>query len=59
MKKMNNDFFLESIEPETEELEELDEVEEAMEEDTSPETLDLNFDPDFDEEALNKLEESK
>lgn len=56
MTKMMNDFFLESIEPE---IEELDEVEEAMEEDTSPETLDLNFDPDFDEEALNKLEESK
>lgn len=58
MKKMNNDFFLESIEPETEELEELDEVEEAME-NTSPDTLELNFDPDFDEEALNRLEESK
>lgn len=55
MTKMINDFFLESIEPE---IEELDEVDEEME-DTSPDTLELNFDPDFDEEALNRLEESK
>lgn len=55
MTMMKNEFFLESIEPETEEL---DEVEEEME-DTSIDTLELNFDPDFDEEALNRLEESK
>lgn len=55
MTKMMNDFFLESIEPE---IEELDEVDEEME-DTSPDTLELNFDPDFDEEALMALTESE